>query len=117
MKTNIDHWQTFSTEVARSASEFEDLTVLKGNEHSKHNHHKDSPAFQEKFRKHVDNMSKEIKQLGNPFIFDDSKELIQFGTKDVMGDDIVSTVRQIEDLGKNKHAEFRKTNLCTHHST
>ena len=26
-----------------------------------------------------------------------------------MRDDVVSTVRQIEELGKNQHAEFRKT--------
>ena len=50
MKTNIDRWQTCSSQVARAASEFEDLTVLKGNEHSKYNHHNDSPAFQERLK-------------------------------------------------------------------
>lgn len=40
-------------------------------------------------------------QLGNPVIVDDSKELIQLGTKGVMGSDAVSTIRQIEELGKS----------------
>ena len=91
-------WNICSLEVTRAISEFEHLTVLKGNEHSKYNHHKDSPAFQEKFRKHVVNLSKEIQRLGNPFIVDDSKELIQLKTEDVMEDDVVSTIRQIEEL-------------------
>ena len=95
--------------MAKAVSEFEDLTVLKGNEHWKYNHHEDSPAFQETFGKHVDNLAKEIGQLGNPFTVDDSKELIQLGTKDVMGDDVVWTVRQNEELGKKKQEEFRQT--------
>ena len=73
-------WQICSLEVTRVISEFEDLTVLKGNEHSKYNHHEDSPAFQANFRRNADNVSKEIEQLENPFIVDDSKELIQLGT-------------------------------------
>ena len=47
------------------------------------------------------------------FIVNDSKELIQLGTKDVMGGDL-STVRQIEELGKNQHAEFRKSRIFAH---
>ena len=87
--------------MARGASEFEDLIVLEENEYSKYNHQEDSLAFQEKLRKHVDNHSKEMDQLGNPVIVDDSKELIQLGTKGVMGSDAVSTIRQIEELSKS----------------
>ena len=95
--------------MARTLSDFEDLTVLKEHAHSRYNHHEDLPAFQERFRKYVENLSKEIEQLENPFIVDDSKDLIKLTTKDVMGDDVVSTVRQIQELGKNQHAEFRRT--------
>ena len=87
--------------MARAASECEDLIVLEENEHPKYNHQEDSLAFQEKLRKHLDNHSKEMDQLGNPVIVDDSKELIQLGTKGVMGSDAVSTIRQIEELGKS----------------
>ena len=44
---------------------------------------------------------------------DDSKELIQLWTKDIMGD-VRSVVIQIEELGKNQHAEFRKTGVFAH---
>ena len=53
------------------------------------------------------------KQLGNPFMVDDSKELIQLWTKDIMGD-VRSIVIQIEELGKNQRAEFRKTRVFAH---
>ena len=32
-------WQIYSPEVARVVSEFEDITILKGNEHSEFHHH------------------------------------------------------------------------------
>ena len=32
-------WQIYSPEVARVVSEFEDITILKGNEHSEFQHH------------------------------------------------------------------------------
>ena len=44
--------------MARAVSEFEDLTVRKGNKHSENIYHEDSLAFQEKVSKHVDNLSK-----------------------------------------------------------
>ena len=75
-KDNFHRWQICRPKVARAVSEFEILTFLKGNELSNYNHHEDSPAFQEKFGKHVDNLSKEIERRRNLFIVDDSKELI-----------------------------------------
>ena len=43
----------------------------------------------------------EITKLGNPFKGEvDKKELVQLGTKDVMGEDAVKTVMGIEELGK-----------------
>ena len=39
-------WQICSPEVARVVSEFEDITVLKGNEHYEFHHHEGSKAFQ-----------------------------------------------------------------------
>ena len=80
-------WQICRPEVARAVSEFEEITVLKENEHLVYNHHEDSEAF--KFRTDVDKLSTEIKQLGNPFnntSSGDSKELIQLGNKDVMNE-------------------------------
>ena len=100
--------QICSPEVARVVSEFEDITVLKGNEHSEFHYHEDSKAFQEKFAKHAALLTTEVNQLGNPFGPDESKKLVQLGTKDVMADNVVSTVRNIEEIGRKQHAEFRE---------
>ena len=104
-------WQIYSPEVARVVSEFEDITILKGNEHSEFHHHEDSKAFQEKVAKHVALLTTEFNQLGNPFGPDELKELVQLGTKDVMTDNVVSTVRNIEEIGRKKHDEFRETRI------
>ena len=57
-------------------------------------------------------MSAEIAKLGNPFKGEvDKKELVQLGTKDVMGEDAVKTVVGIEDLGKKKYEEFQKSRI------
>ena len=44
-------WQICSPEVARAVSEFEEITVLKENEHSVYNHHEDSEAFKKSFER------------------------------------------------------------------
>ena len=52
-------------------------------------------------------MSVEITKLRNPFkgeVY--KKELVQLGTKDVMGEDAVKTVMEIEELGKKKYTLF-----------
>ena len=50
----------------------------------------------------------ELEQLGNPFIVDESVELLQLDTKDVMVEAIVMTVKTIEEIGKRKNKEFKK---------
>ena len=37
---------------------------------------------------------------------DESNELIQLGTKDVMGDDVIKTVKTIKEAGKSQRKEF-----------
>ena len=107
----FQRWQICSPEVARVVSEFEDITVRKGNEHSNFHHHEDSKAFQDKFAKHVALLTIEFNQLGNPFGPDELKELVQLGTKDVMTDNVVSSVRNIEEIGRKQHADFRETRI------
>ena len=105
-------WQICRPEVARAVSEFEEITVLKENEHSVYNHHEDSEAF--KFRTDVDKLSTEIKQLGNPFnstSCGDSKELIQLGNKDVMNEETAKKVFEVEKIGKDQFEEFQTTRI------
>ena len=104
-------WQICSPEVARLVTEFENGTVLKENEHSEFHQHEDSPSFQEKFKKHVSCLAMELEQLGKPFIPNESIELFQLDTKDVMGEAVVMTVKTIEEIGKRKYEEFKKARV------
>ena len=104
-------WQICSPEVARVVSKFEDITVLKGNVHSEFHHHEDSKTFQEKFARRTAMLTTEFNQIGNPFGPDESKELVQLGTKDVMADNVVFKVRNIEEIGRKQHVEFRETRI------
>ena len=104
-------WQICSPEVARLVTEFENGTVLKENQHSEFHHHEVSPSFQEKFKKHVSGLAMELEQLGKPFIPNESIELFQLDTKDVMGEAVVMTVKTIEEIGKRKYEEFKKARV------
>ena len=85
--------------------------MLKGNQHYEFHHHEGSKAFQEKFAKHVALLTTEFNQLGILFGPDELKELVQLGTKDVMTDNVVSSVRNIEEIGRKQHADFRETRI------
>ena len=85
--------------------------MLKENEHSEFDHHEETKSFQEKFVKYVSSLTKEFNRLGNPFEPDESNELIQLGTKDVMGDNVVPTVGRIEEIGKKQHNEYREMRI------
>ena len=50
----------------------------------------------------------ELEQLGNPFIVDESVELFQLDTKDVIGEAVVMTVKTTEEIGKRKYEELKK---------
>ena len=53
----------------------------------------------------------ELEQLGNPFIVDESVELYQLDTKNVMGEAVVMTLKTIKEIGKRKHEEFKKARV------
>ena len=56
-------------------------------------------------------LTTEFNQLGILFGPDELKELVQLGTKDVMTDNVVSSVRNIEEIGRKQHADFRETRI------
>ena len=102
-------WQICSTEPARDVSQFEDSTVL--NENFEFHCHEDSKSFQEKFAKHVSSLTKEFNQPENLFEADESNELIQLGTKDVLEDDVVPTVSRIKEVWRKQHNESREMRI------
>ena len=95
------HWTIWSPEIARAVAEFEEGTVSQQKQHGSFHPHEDSNSFQIQFAKHVNDLLTEFEQLGNPFMFDESNELIQLGTKAVMGDDVIKTVKTIEEADKS----------------
>ena len=78
--------------------------------HTTFHYHEDSDSFKARFSKDVSSLTTEFKQLGSPFLPDEAAELIQLGTRDVMGPEVISTVRTIEDLGIS-HKEFRENRI------
>ena len=107
-------WQVCSPEAARAVAEFKEGTVLRVSDHTEFHHHEDTKSFQQKFAKDVDSFKTAMEQLGNPFLVDDdSTELIQLDTKDVMCDEVVATVRSIEKIGTKNFQDFRKNRIIS----
>ena len=47
----------------------------------------------------------------NPSLFNESGELIQLDTKDAMGEEVVATVRTVNELGRTQYAQFRNMRI------
>ena len=58
--------------------------------------------------KHANAVSKE---LGDPFIVDDSMESIQLNAKDVMDGKVIISSKTIEKIGKKKFLGSKKNNV------
>ena len=91
--------------------EFEDVTVLKGNDHTEFHHHEKWDSFQKMFDSNIKKLVAEYEQLGNPFLEDDSKELYQLGTEDIMSDDAVCAVKSLCSEAKKQFLEFQDWRL------
>ena len=44
-------------------------------------------------------------------MFNECGELIQLDTKDVMGEEVVATVRTVNELGRTQYAQFRNMRI------
>ena len=104
-------WTICSPEIFRAVGKFEKVTVLESKDGTTFPHHEDSDSFKARFSKHVFDLTTEFKQLGNLFLLDEAAELIQLGTRDMMGPEVISTMRTIEDLGISQHKEFRENKI------
>ena len=112
----LNRWLICTPEIAKVVAEFESQTVLENNEHHQDfHHHEYSKTFQLQFQINVDNLKKEFEQLGNPFhVTDDCSDLIQLGTRDVMSDNVIDTVRTIQNVGSLQYQNFRKEFILNH---
>ena len=84
-------------EVLRIIIEFEWNSVLKQHRKIKYSHHEKTVAFQKSFKTHVGCLVTEIKKIGNLFIINNEEcKLIQLDTRDVMGPNIVKSIKGIQ---------------------
>ena len=83
---------------------------MKTKHHTIFHHHEDPDTFKARFSKHVSDLTTGFEQLGNPFLADEAAELIQLGTRGVMGPGVSNMVRTIENPGISQHKKFRENN-------
>ena len=108
------NWMVCGPEVARIVMEFEENSVLKQTRKTEYKHHEETVAFQNRFKTHVDCLVSEIKKFGNPFIINEEEcELVQLDTRDVLGPNIVKSIKEIQRVGKEQADQFMKGRLVT----
>ena len=84
---------------------------MKTKHHTIFHHHEDPDTFKARFSKHVSDLTTGFEQLGNPFLADEAAELIQLGTRGVMGPGVSNMVRTIENPGISQHKKFRENRI------
>ena len=100
-------WMLAGPEQARLLQEFEKETV--GEETRKHFHHEENLSTQQTFKQQTLSLVNTIKEFGNPFLHD-TQELVILD-KDVVGESVVNTVRNIEDIGRDQYHAYRQSVL------
>ena len=70
-------------------------------------HHEESSTFQKKFKENVIKMQTAFDDTCNPFI-DRTPELINIKTKDIMSDDVVASLRSLEEVGLSLYREHHQ---------
>ena len=107
--TAFRRWMMAGPEQARLLKEFErSLDISTDNEEFNWlPQHEQCISIQESFKKHVQNLTETISNLGNPFL-DDCPELLVLDTRNCASEDIAEAVRNIKDLGACKYKEYVK---------
>jgi len=67
-------------------------------------HHDEASALQTKFCTDVLAFVEVAEQLGNPF--NSGTELVALHTQEVMEKEVVTSLTQVQDLGKDLHAQY-----------
>ena len=100
--TAFRKWMVAGPEQARIIQEFEDTYMTAD---ANDEHHNEGQSAQKTFRNQVSSLVDVIREMGNPFK-DDFAELVTLDTRNCMEEAVVSTVRNIESLGKTKYHEY-----------
>jgi len=100
-------------EMARVIGEFNDSVENIREKQSKGpdiKHHDQVKSVQSTFAKQVRSLCHTIEEMANPFK-EQTSDLLVIDTRDIVGDEVVTTVRYIQTLGKEQYATFVKERL------
>ena len=104
----VCRWMVAGLEIARILNEFEDQFQRRKQIDARH--HEQLPSIQKSFTSDLNNTISTFTKLGNPFS-EDSKDLYVLDTKVIMSDEVVATVRSVENIGKTQFSEFVKKQI------
>ena len=104
---------TSEPEKSRMISEFEfsqEFVGVTSRNTASLKHHEQSNATQSRFMKDVKSLTEAFDNMSNPFI-DDSGDVLNIDTKEIMNGGVVTTINSIEAIGEKQYKEFVETSL------
>ena len=104
----LRRWMVAGPELARIVNEFED-EFHRGKDNDTR-HHEQLPSIQKSFASDFNNVMSCFEKLGNPFS-EDSRDLYALDTKVLMSDEVVATLRSVQNKGKDQYEQFVQTRL------
>ena len=90
-------------EVVRLTSEFE-LSILKKVKVDQQQHEQ-TRSSQLRFAQQVQSLVEVIEEMGNPFL-EESKDLLQLNTRDIVDQAVVSSICSAEEIGLQQYQNF-----------
>ena len=96
-------WMVAGPEVVRLMSEFE-LSILKKVKVDQRQHEQ-TRSSQLRFAQQVQSMVEVIEEMGNPFQ-EESKDLLQLNTRDIVDQAVVSSICSAEEIGHQQYQKF-----------
>ncbi|MES9879584.1 MAG: TCR domain-containing protein, partial [Sedimenticola sp.] len=106
-------WMVAGPEMARVIGEFEhsaESIKRKMSQGPDVKHHEQTRSVQATFVKQVRSLCHAIDEMGNPFE-EHTGDLLVLDKRDIMGENVVSTVHNIQKLGKEKYDTFVKERI------
>ena len=103
----LRRWMITGPEIARLVNEFGVLTKVAA---LGEDHHEVQRSFQVSFFKDVKSLVAAMEDLGNPFL-EESEDLIVLDTKEIAGPAAVTSLRQMEALGREQCNTFTTERL------
>ena len=111
--SQLIRWMVAGPKMARVIGEFEDSVQSLKQKQSQGpdvKHHEQVKSVQASFAKQVKALCHTLEEMGNPFE-ETSQDLLVIDSKDVVGDGVFTTVRNLDKIGKQLYSAFDKSRL------